>query len=127
MSNEALSVTSSKDFIVYNMPGMLAAEVTRPDPHHPTKKIRDESWYESVQQKMAALFAFYESHGLLRHADPLPTVDKVVLKFSDFTQLGQRFLMSAASDRWLASFDRPGSKRKPTDVGYLEKQLNKLT
>jgi hypothetical protein len=120
-------VTQSNDFVVYNMPGMLSREVRKPDPFDPTKWVRDEAWYESIREKMATLFTFYRSHGLLRHADSLPAVDKVVLNFSDFSELGQRFIRSGAADRWLASFDRPGSRRGATDDSYLERQLTKLT
>ena len=42
-------------------------------------------------------------------------VDKVVPKFSELTSHGQAFVKSRADERWLASFDRPGAKRIPSD------------
>jgi hypothetical protein len=119
-------MTNPTDFIVYDMPVMLSRRVTRLDPVDPSKSVRDESWYESVRQKMSTLFSFFEKKGLLRDSGSLAAVQDVVLRFSDFSDRGQRFIMSQAPDKWLASFDRPGSKKKPTDVSYLEKQLAKL-
>jgi hypothetical protein len=119
-------MTEPSDFIVYNMPGMLGRRVVKRDPSDPSKWVRDESWYESVRQQMSALFAFFARNQLLSNPAALPEVEKVVLRMSEFSELGQKFVMSCAADRWLASFDRPGSKKDPTNTAYLEKQLATL-
>ncbi|HEY3654735.1 MAG TPA: hypothetical protein VGL34_07075 [Steroidobacteraceae bacterium] len=119
-------MSESKDFVVYNMPGMLSRRVTRQDPIDPKNRVPDESWYNSVCEKMAVLFAFYTKHSLIGDPRLLRDVDKVVVKFSDFSSLGQKFIMSGASDRWLAAFDRPGSQKELSDVRYLEKQLSNI-
>jgi hypothetical protein len=116
------------DYIVYNMPAMLGRAVTCPDPSDPNKWIRDESWYNSVRRTFFALFKFFQAHGLLKSAvvSDIATTDQVILRLSDFTSEGQAFLKTGADDRWLASFDRPGSKKQRDNVSYLEKQLQKM-
>jgi hypothetical protein len=119
---------AADDYNMYNMPALLSTSVTCPDPKDPNKWIRDESWYVSIRQMYFALFKFFQDHGLSNAlaVRELADTDKVVLKFSDFTPEGQAFVKSGADDRWLASFDRPGSKKSWDDVRYLEKQLAKL-
>lgn len=114
------------DFIVYNMPQMLKRQVMKWDSSDPPNRERDDNWYMSVREKMSKLFEFFETHSLLLLPERLPQVDQVVLRFSDFSTLGQKFLKSGVPDKWLGSFDRPGSKKKPSDVTYLEKQLAKI-
>jgi hypothetical protein len=122
----ALRVTKAKDFIAFNVPGMLSRKVTIYDNADPTIGRRDDGWYERVATRYRAVSEFFATNELLRNPEKLPTADQMVLRLSDFTALGQEFVMSGAADRWLASFDRPGSKKKLTDVTYLEKQLLKL-
>lgn len=114
------------NFVVYNMPGILACIVTKPDPSNPANRIRDYEWHETTRRQMAALFHFFEDNGLLLSSVVLPDVAEVVLRFDDFSELGKKFIMSQAPDRWLGSFDRPGSKKRDDDVTYLQKQLAKL-
>lgn len=118
--------SESKDFIVYDMPGMLNRRVTKQDPDDPAKWISDETWYESVRQRMSTLFAFYRERGLLRDPSALQDTDHVVLRISDFSEIGRKFLMTTASEKWLASFDKPGSKKDVTDITYLDRQLARL-
>lgn len=127
-SEEVSLIVMTKDFAVHDMPSMMNTKVTRPDERDPDQWVRDEVWYQSIRQMFFALFKFYQNHGLLKApaVEELGDTDKVVLRFSDFTPEGQAFVMSQAPDRWLASFDRPGSKKSPDDVRYLEKQLDKL-
>lgn len=117
-----------KDFNVHNMPAMLARTVTRPDERDPSKWVRDEAWYESVREMYFHLFMFFQDHSLLtkRVVESRKDVDLVVLRFSDFTVEGKAFVMSKAPHKWLGSFDRPGSKKKLSDVSSLEKHLSKL-
>jgi hypothetical protein len=116
------------DYVIYNMPAMLGRSVTCPDPNDPNKWIRDEGWYDSVRMTFFALFRFFQDQKLLRSAvvEELSDTDAVVLRLSDLTPEGRTFVQSGADDRWLASFDRPGSKKQRDDVSYLEKQLQKM-
>ena len=116
------------DYVIYNMPTMLGRSVTCPDPNDQNKWIRDERWYDSVRLQYFALFKFFQDQELLRapFVAKLSDTDSVVLRFSDLTPEGQAFVKSGADDRWLASFDRPGSKKQRDDVSYLEKQLQKM-
>lgn len=117
-----------KDFMVYSMPAMLSTKVWRPDPNDATKYIRDEGWYERQREQKFHLFSFLQAHGLTRRPllKDFADVDGVILMFSDLTEEGQAFIMSQATERWLGSFDRPGTKKKPSDVRYLEKKLAEL-
>ena len=119
-------MSEQKDFVVYNLPGMLSRKVTQRDPVDQERWIVDDGWYKSVIERMTVLFSFYIKHGLIREPQSLGTTATVVLRFSDFSSRGQRFIKFGASDRWLASFDRPGSKKDPHDVRYLEKQLKRI-
>jgi hypothetical protein len=116
----------ANDFVVYNMPGILSRRATKLDPLNPSKWIPDEDWEGSVRIEFSALFDFYVRQGLLTRPAPLPEVAKVVLRMSDFSDLGQRFIKTEAPDKWLAASDRPGSKKDPTDVAYLEERLANL-
>jgi hypothetical protein len=123
-----MSVSSTKDFVVYDMPKMLGRKVTRPSEIEPTKWVTDESWYESVRDKSYHLFMFFQNNGLLLRpvvSNPRD-VDRVVLRLDDFTDEGKGFIMSQAPDKWLASFDRPGSRKQNSDVRYLEQKLKQL-
>jgi hypothetical protein len=118
--------SNSNDFIVYDMPSMLNRRVTRQDTDDPNKWISDEAWYESVRKKMSTLFAFYKEHGLLRDPSALRETDHVILRISDFSEVGRKFLMTTAADKWLASFDKPGSTKDLNDITYLERQLARI-
>ena len=119
---------TTKDFNVYNMPGILAREVQRQDPADASKWIRDEQWYSSTRETFYNLFRFFQERQLVvrQLVESPDDVDKVVLKFSELTPRGQAFVKSRADERWLMSFDRPGSKKVPSDWTYLDKQLQKI-
>jgi len=116
------------DFKAYDMPAMLNVEVVIVDPNDPGRQTRDDGWYQRLRETSYYLFKFFQDNGLLRRRvmETFADVDNVILKFSDFTLEGQRFIMSQAPDRWEGSFDRPGSKKLPSNVTYLEKQLKKM-
>jgi hypothetical protein len=119
---------SAKDFSLYHMPDMLAREVRRQDPSDAGKWIRDEEWYSAVREKFYNPFMFLQERKLVvrRLVESQGDVDRVVLKFSELTDLGQAFVKSRVDERWLASFDRPGTKKVPSDWTYLDKQLHKI-
>src|ERR1700739_4844237 len=98
-------MTENKNFVVYHMPGMLDRVVTKPDPNNPAGRIRDDEWYESTRQQMSALFDFFKENDLLLPEVMLPNVEEIVLRINDFSDLGRKFIMSQAPDKWLASFD----------------------
>jgi hypothetical protein len=116
-------VTPSRDYVALNVPGLLSRTVKVQDPVDSSKWLPDPTWHEHTKELMAALLFFYRKNKLLKESQNLPPTEQVVLKFSDFTELGQAFLQSGAEDRWLRSFDRPGNRKARSDVRYLEKQL----
>ena len=50
-------------------------------------------------------------------------LDQVVIRFSDYTKLGQEFLMTGAIDKWMASCDRKGTLAAYEDKAPLEKRI----
>jgi hypothetical protein len=115
-----------KDYKVIDVPSMLARKVTRRDPADPTKWIRDEKWYRDIRAIYTSLLEFFEENNLLRSALVYSSVDEIVLMFSDFNEIGQKFIKTGAKGRWLDSFDRPDSKKAFSDVRYLEKALRQM-
>ncbi len=68
---------------------------------------------------------FFRDNGLLRPEAPcLATAfEKAVIRYSDFTDEGQRFIMTAATDKWLASCDRKKDLSSYADSSGLERRL----
>jgi hypothetical protein len=115
----------ASDFILYNVPAMLARQVQRRDPSDPDQWIRDEAWYEQVRRNYYALFSFLNANGLVTQpiACSAERLDSVVLRFSDLTPLGQAFVRSRAVDKWLTAAEK--SQGAP-DTKPLSKSLAKL-
>ncbi len=113
---------SNKDFIFLNVPGLLsrygAASDGNPDEYHRNLILA----YTGTQLK------FFQKEGLLLknlEAVELP-VNEVVLKFSNFTEEGQKFIMSGATDKWLQSCDKKGDLAAYQDSSGLHKRLAKF-
>ena len=91
-----------KDFILLNVPGLLAR-----------KEIPETGRWK----KVALAFSSTKVHflidaGLLKEDVParsLP-VDQAVIRLSDLTAEGQDFIMSGADDNWLGACDRKSNK-----------------
>ncbi len=116
------------DYKLYNMPALLGRSVKKQDPENPNRWIRDDDWYLDVQQMYFTLFCFLQANGLVSRelVKSLSDTSEVVVKASEMTDLGRRFIESGADERWLKSFDRPGPKRDFSNTGYLSKALAKL-
>lgn len=116
------------DYNLYNVPALLARSVKKQDPNDPDRWVRDDDWYSEVLDKYYSLFCFLQSNGLvLRELVKSPgDTAAVVVKASELTERGQRFIKTGADERWLKSFDRPGSKRDFSNTEYLTKALTKL-
>jgi hypothetical protein len=120
---------TSADFIVYNMPQMLGREVRKQDPADSASRwVRDESWYESTRQRFFYLFKFFQDNHLVTKelVTDLRSVENAVLWFSALSDEGQSFVKMRFDERWLKSFDRPGTQKKSSDVSYLQKQLQQI-
>ena len=116
----------SKDYKVIDMPSMMARLATTPAPHNAEKWVRDDSWYSQIRDIYSNLLDFFDRNNLVKNNIDRRCIDNVVVMFSDLTEEGQALVESGADDRWLASFDRPGSAKLPTDVSSLEKALRKI-
>jgi len=62
----------------------------------------------------------------VREVDAPITIDPTASSSSELTDPGKAFVKSRADERWLMSFDKPGSKKVPSDWTYLDKQLQKI-
>lgn len=116
------------DYNLYNVPALLARSVKKQDPTDPDQWVRDDDWYREVQEKYYSLFCFLQSNNLVSRElvkSPRDTA-VVVVKASELTERGRRFIKSGADERWLKSFDRPGSNRDFSNTEYLRKSLAKL-
>ena len=114
------------NYKVVDVPSMLSREVAIQDQSNPATWIRDDAWYNNVKEIYTNLLHFFVSNSLLEDDIACSDIDSLVLKFSDFNQLGQKFINTGADERWLSSFDRPGSKKAFSDVRYLEKALRQI-
>ena len=119
---------SGADYNLYNVPALLARSVKKQDPSNPDQWIRDESWYREVQDTYYSLFCFLQSNGLVsRELVKAPSdTAAVVVKASELSERGSRFVKSGADERWLKSFDRAGSGKDFSNTAYLSKALAKL-
>lgn len=115
-----------KDYKVIDMPSMMARTVTKQDPHDSQSWLRDDSWYEQIRAIYSSLLSFFERNGLLKKSIPRTSIDEVVVMFSDLNDDGQALVRSGADDKWLASFDRPGAAKSPSNTKSLEKALSKI-
>ena len=84
------------DYSVYNLPALLARSVKKQDSETPDRWIRDDDWYLEIQQMYFALFCFLQTNGLVSRelVKTLDDTSAVVLKESELTDLGRRFIKS---------------------------------
>ena len=112
-----------QDFVFLNMPGLLERKAQTLD--RATGEFRESpEWAARFQARLHALVGFLLENGLVR-GDVTEDLASLVLRYSDLTERGRKFVMTGATDRWLASFDRKPDK-PATDVAYLVKQLAKI-
>ena len=117
------------DFSVIDVPSDLCRSVKRKDVHG--QWVRDDAWYRDILKIYGALLRFFSENGLIRDTALMgasaPPLEELVLRYSDLTDLGQKLVKTGRIDRWLASFDQPGSKKPLGDVEYLERELRKIS
>lgn len=116
------------DYKVYNLPALLNRSVKKQDPADSSKWIVDSDWYRDIREKYFALFQFLQSNKLVSRklVTTIDDVSNVVVRHSELTDFGRRFVKSGIDERWLKSFDRPGSKKEFSNVAYMQKAIEKL-
>lgn len=69
-----------------------------------------------------------QKYALIHSSAPALQVplDQVVIRYSDYTELGQEFVLSGAIDKWLASCDRKQTLAAYADRAPLEKRILKF-
>ena len=107
---------SSRDFVYLHVPKLLS--------HYSNPTA---GWTERVRALAETQFSFFQANNLLRSDFERPQhIATLVLRFSDFTEEGQAFLMSQAVERWLASCDRKGTPEAFRDASGLHSRLSKF-
>ncbi len=116
---------TSDDYKVVDMPKILSRTVLKRGRGDLKTWIRDDDWYEDTRTTYRSFLKFLVDNQLL--IKPLTTaLNDAVVRLSDLNDLGQALVRSGADERWIASFDRPDSKKARDDVTYLEKALGRL-
>ena len=102
------------DYISLNVPGLLTRFANPSD-----------EWRQKVlaltrtQLELLKEYALIQSDASALH---VPT-DQAVIRFSDYTKLGQEFVLTGAIDKWMAACDRKNSQAAYEEKGPLEKRI----
>jgi hypothetical protein len=112
---------SHSDFTYLNIPALLGRKAWLAVGAEKEGLTEDLTWRERFAARLFNLVLFFRNNGLLK-IDVPQDISNFVLRFSDFTEEGQRFIKSGAPDKWLASFDRDPTKSSE-DVSYLTRRL----
>jgi hypothetical protein len=120
-------IVTQKDFVYLNIPSLLDRKVWIKLPGEEGGPLLDKAWNERNERQLRSLVEFFRDSGLLRPGIIKGNNDimTLVLRFSDFTEEGQRFVMTDAPGKWRASFDRSPGK-SDSDVTYLVGKLKAL-
>ena len=105
------------DFIALNVPGLLSRY------ENPT-----DTWQATVLAFTKTQLDLFKAYGLIKDsAQALSApLDKVVIRFSDYTEKGQAFVKTGAVDKWLASCDRKQILATYQDPKPLEMKIRKF-
>jgi len=108
---------TTDDFVDLNVPGLLL-RYSNPSDH----------WHEIVLAFAATRLHVFQKYDLIsQDASALRgPIEEAVVRFSDYTPLGQKFVMSGAVDKWLASCDRKRNKDAYRDPGPLERRVQRF-
>ena len=110
------------DFIFLNVPGLLSRYGVSDDGYPDGGRRALIFTYTNTQ------IEFFRNEGLLLPNSEVMTVpiEEAVVKYSDFTDEGQKFIMTSATDKWLSSCDKKGDLASYQDPSGLIKRLNKF-
>ena len=116
-----------KDFTYLNIPSSLDRKVWIKLPGEEGGPLLDTAWNERNARQLRSLVEFFRDNGLLKPGVIREGTDlmALVLRFSDFTEEGQQFIMTDAPGKWRASFDRTPNK-SDSDVTYMIRKLKAL-
>src|SRR5688500_10205355 len=108
---------AEKDFIDLNVPGLMQ-RYSNPS----------NSWNAVVRSFATTQLHVFRKFCLIKEtASALSVVvDQAVVRFSDYTPLGQAFVKSGAVDKWLASCDRKQTLAAYQDSAPLERRISKF-
>ena len=106
-----------KDYISLNVPGLLA-HFSNPAP----------DWRATILAMARTQIDVLQAHGMITSdaaALSVPLEDAVI-RFSDYTPVGQAFVLSGELERWLRGCDRAGRLTAYEDLGRLERRVQKF-
>ena len=103
-----------QDYVALNVPGLLQRYA------NPT-----EAWQKKIlalartQLDLLKKYEFINSGATAFHVP----VEQLMIRFSDYTKLGQEFVLTGAIDKWMASCDRKGNLEAYENKAPLEKRI----
>jgi hypothetical protein len=105
------------DYISLNVPGLLA-HFSNPAP----------DWRAKILAAARTQIDVLQAHEMIRSdaAALVVPVEEAVIRFSDYTPLGQAFVLSGELERWLRGCDRAGRLAAYEDRGRLERRVQKF-
>lgn len=125
-------MAEQKDFIMHDMSTTLSREVHILEPHQKWSEEGrpDLDWYRETLEINFHLFQFYQDHDLVKKkpiVTDLESARSVILRYSDFTERGQRFIMSQATEKWKGTiYRRKNPKPGDFNIKYLQRKLDAL-
>ena len=102
------------DYISLNVPGLLQRYA------NPT-----EQWRQKILALTGTQLEMLKKYALIQSSASALRVplDQVVIRFSDYTELGQEFVLTGAIDKWMAACDRKNTLAAYEDTAALEKRI----
>ena len=113
-----------QDFVLFDVSWLLNQKVTTYDDHG-NEQPDDGEYQRQGAEKLYVFAEFLRDKGLLREGVEVPPRPDLAIRFSQLTEVGQRF-SRAAMDNWISSLDRAGPKAK-IDASGLEKRWKKFS
>jgi len=115
--------THVQDFVLFDVSWMLNQKVTTLD-HHGNELPDDGEYQRQGAEKLYVFAEFLQEKGLLCDGVDVPRRPDLAIRFSQLTEVGQRF-SRAAMDKWISSLDRAGPKAR-IDASGLERRWKKF-
>jgi hypothetical protein len=105
---------SRPDYISLNVPGLLQRYANP-----------SQEWRQRILALTGTQLELLQKYGLIEGNAPAlkAELDRVVIRFSDYTKLGQEFVLTGAIDKWMASCDRKNTQAAYEDRAPLEKRI----
>lgn len=106
-----------EDYISLNVPRLLA-HYSNPPP----------DWRATILAAARTQIEVLKAHGMIKLGAAALSVplEDAVIRLSDYTPVGQVFVLSGELERWLGACDRAGRLAAYEDRGRLERRVRKF-